>query len=190
MKVDLRDKIKKEKVMKTLPEDHRNNFERLLHKELHKKQKNDYIFLKIAAAVLIIFSLGVIGNQIFNSDTSLDFVQTEDDSDKNIKSMADISPDLKRAEDFYLTRINYQISKIMITDENKDLLEVYLSELSDLQQEYNNLKIQLSTEEINEEVINGLIENLQLRLQLLQQLKKKLNIIENLKIQQNENNQV
>ena len=40
MKVDLRDKIKKEKVMKTLPEDHRNNFERLLHKELHKKQKN------------------------------------------------------------------------------------------------------------------------------------------------------
>ncbi len=190
MKVDLREKLKKQKVMKTLPKDHRNHFEQLLQKELHQNSKKNYTFLQIAAAVLIIFSLGIAGNQLFNPTDTQDFVQTESDSKKNIKSMADISPDLKKVEDFYLTRINYQISKITITDENKELLEVYLAELSDLKQEYDNLKMQLNNEEISEAVIDGLIENLQLRLQLLRQLKKKLEIIDNIKLQQNENNQV
>ena len=187
MKVDLREKLKKQKVMKTLPKDHRNRFEQLLQKELYQSSKKNYTFLKIAAAVLIIFSLGIVGNQFFNSSDPQGFVQTEGVSEKNVKSMVDISPDLKRVEDFYLTRINYQISKITITDENKELLEVYLAELSNLKQEYDNLKMQLNNDEISEEVIDGLIENLQLRLQLLRQLKKKLEIIEKLKIQQNEN---
>ncbi|MEN8125524.1 MAG: hypothetical protein ABFR32_10380 [Bacteroidota bacterium] len=188
MKVDLREKLNKEKVMKTLPKDHRDSFEQLLQKELH--QKKNYTFLKIAAAVLIIFSLGIAGNQFFKPAESQGYTQTEEVANEKVKSMADISPELKRVEDFYLTRINYQISKITITEENKDLLEVYLSELSDLQQEYNKLKTQLNADKISEEVIEGLIENLQLRLQLLRQLKKKLDIIENLKIQENENDQV
>ena len=44
--------------------------------------------------------------------------------------------------------------------------------------------------EINEDTIEALIENLQLRLQLLKQLKKKLEIIENLNSQENESKQV
>ena len=103
--------------------------------------------------------------------------------------MADISPNLKKVEDFYLSRINYQLAKIRITDENRDLLELYLSQLSVLQQEYENLNLQLNSDEISEDTIEALIENLQLRLQLLKQLKKKLEIIENLNSQENENKQ-
>ncbi len=190
MKVDLREKLKNEKVMKSLPKDHRNSFDQLLQKELHQKPKNNFKLLKIAASIILIFSLGFTGYKFFERDVSQEVVKIKDAPDKKINSMADISPDLKKVEDFYLTRINYQISKITITDENKDLLEVYLAELSDLQQKYENLKMQLNTDELNEEVIDGMIENLQLRLQLLRQLKKKLDIIENLKIQQYENNQV
>ena len=82
------------------------------------------------------------------------------------------------------------MAKITITDENRELLEVYLSQLSDLQKEYNNLNAQLNINEISEETINALIENLQLRLQLLRQLKKKLEIIDNYKREEDETKQV
>ena len=190
MKVDLRDKLKKEKMMRELPKSHRTNFEQLLQNELHLKPKSNYTFLKIAASVLLIFSLGVVGYQIFNLDVSQEIVLTKDKPVNKINSMADISPNLKKVEDFYLTQINYQISKITITDENRVLLEVYLSQLSVLQKEYNDLNIQLNINEVSEETIDALIENLQLRLQLLRQLKKKLEIIENFKTKENESKQV
>jgi len=180
MKVDIRDKIKNEKVMRELPNNHREMFEQHLANELHKQPKNKYLFLKIAASIMLLLSLGVAGFQFFNSDVKNEIVQTEDESNKKINSMADISPNLKKVEDFYLNRINYQISKIKITDENKELLEVYLSQLSELQNEYEGLIMKLNSDEISEKTIEALIENLQLRLYLLKQLKKKLEIIDNL----------
>jgi len=190
MKVDLRDKLKKEEMMRELPNNHRVSFEQLLHKELHQKSKSKYAFLKIAASVILLIGLSFAGYQFFNTSVSNDGVLTTDKPANKINSMADISPDLKRVEDFYLTQINYQLAKITITDENRDLLEVYLSQLSDLQKEYNNLNSQLINNKVNEETIDALIENLQLRLQLLRQLKKKLQIIENFNIKENESKQV
>ena len=67
---------------------------------------------------------------------------------------------------------------------------MYLSELSVLQQEYETLNTQLNVAKISEKTINALIENLQLRLALLHQLKKKLENIENLKSKENESKQV
>ena len=190
MKVDLRHKIKREKTEGKLTNNHREIFEQRLQMKLHKKPKNDYMFLKIVASVLILLSLGFLSYQFFESNISKEVVQTEKENDKRINSIADISPDLKKVEDFYLTQINYQISKIKITDENKDLLEVYLSQLSELQQEYDDLNIRLSVNEVNEKTIDALIENLQLRLQLLRQLKKKLKIIETLMLEHDENKNV
>ena len=190
MKIDLRDKIKKEKMRRELPNNHRKTFEELLQKELHQESKKNYTFLKVAASVILLIGLSFTGYQFFNSDVSQDVVITKDRSDNKINSMADISPDLKKVEAYYLTQINYQLAKITITDENRDLLEVYLSQLSDLQKEYHNLNTQLISSEINEDTIDALIENLQLRLQLLRQLKKKLEIIENTKRKENETKQV
>lgn len=189
MKVDLREKIKEDKMMRELPKNHRELFEQRLQNELHHKAKNKYTFMKIAASILMLFSLGFTGYQFFKPELPQEIMQTEEVSKKKINSMADISPNLKKVEDFYLSRINYQIAKIKITDENRDLLELYLSQLSVLQQEYENLNLQLNSDEISEDTIEALIENLQLRLQLLKQLKKKLEIIENLNSQENENKQ-
>jgi hypothetical protein len=87
-----------------------------------------------------------------------------------------------------LANINYQISKIKITDENNDLLEVYFSQLGELQKEYDELNTKLDiNDSVKEDTIDKLIENLQMRLLLLKQLKKKLNTIENLNLKQNEN---
>ena len=190
MKVDLRDKLKKEKMMRELPNNHRNSFEQHLQSELHQKPKYNYSFLKIAASIIIIIGLGLASQQFFKTDNPKEIVDTSDKVDKKINSMADISPNFKKIEDFYLTRINYQMAKITITDENRDLLEVYLSQLGELQKEYEGLNFELSSEkEISEVTIDALIENLQLRLQLIRQLKKKLEIIENIKLEENENKQ-
>jgi len=187
MKVDIRDIIKKEKVMRDLPNNHRNNFEQLLQKELHQKTKNNYTFLKIAASVLLLISLSFTGYQLFNSDVSQDVVQTKDEPSNKINSLADISPDLKKIEDYYLTHINYQLSKIKITDENRIVLDTYLVQLGELQEEYNNSIAEIDSDEISEETINALIDNLQMRLKLMYQLKAQLKKIENLNKQEDEN---
>lgn len=187
MKVDIRDIIKKEKVMRDLPNNHRNNFEQLLQKELHQKTKNNYTFLKIAASVLLLISLSFTGYQLFNSDVSQDVVQTKDEPSNKINSLADISPDLKKIEDYYLMHINYQLSKIKITDENRIVLDTYLVQLGELQEEYNNSIAEIDSDEISEETINALIDNLQMRLKLMYQLKAQLKKIENLNKQENEN---
>jgi len=189
MQVDLREKIKNDKMMRELPNNHRDLFEQRLKKELHQKSKSYYTFMKVAASILMLVSLGFAGYQFFNTDIPQEIVQTEEKSSNKINSLADISPDLKKVEDYYLIQINYQIAKIKITDENKDLLELYLLQLSVLQQEYEDLNLLLNTDEISEDTIEALIENLQLRLQLLKQLKKKLEIIENLNSKENESKQ-
>jgi len=185
MKVDLRDLLKKENRMNELSNNHREIFEHRLDQEFNQKSKKRYVFLKIAASVLVLLSLGFGGYQVFRFDTS-QIVQSEDKADKKINSMADISPDFKKVEDYYLTHINYQISKIKISGENKELLEVYLSQLGVLQEEYKQMNANLNAGKVREETLDALIENLQLRLQLMLQLKKKLTRIENLKSQENE----
>jgi len=189
MKVDLRDKLKNEKMMRELPNNHRISFEKHLRKELHQKPKYNYLFLKIAASIVIIIGLGVTSQYFFNTDSSSEMVKVDGNVTKKINSIADVSPDLKKAEDFYLTRINYQMAKITITDENRDLLEVYLSQLAILQKEYDVLNLDLNKNEISEITIDALIENLQLRLQLMRQLKKKLEFLEKIKLEENESKQ-
>lgn len=186
MAQNIKDLLKNEPQItaKKLSEGHEMRFENKLNQEFPQKKKG-YPFLKIAASFLILVSLAYAGFNYLNSDIN-EIVKTDE---PKVKSLADISPELKKIEGYYLTRINYQISKIKITDDNKDLLELYLSQLGDLQKEYDTLNTQLNSGEVSEQTIDALIENLQLRLQLLRQLKKKLEIIEQLKLEQNENKQ-
>lgn len=190
MRVDLRDKIKKEKKMKELPKNHRAVFEQKLQNELHKDKSTNHSFLKIAASIIFIIGLGIALQQYFKTDKQHEVAEKEVKSDTKLHPLADVSPNLKKVEDFYLTRINYQIARITITDENKDLLEIYLAQLGALQKEYSDLNTQLTNQkEISENLIDDLIENLQLRLQLMMQLRKKLEIIEINKSKENESKQ-
>jgi len=189
MKVDLRDKIKNESVMKELPINHRKIFEEKLHKDLHVRQMFNYKFLKIAASVLILLSLGISSYQFYRSNkTPQEIVQSEEESGVKFNSMGDISPNLKKVEDYYLTHINYQISKIKITDENRAFLDAYFVELGKLQDEYSNSIAEINSDEISEETINVLINNLQMRLKLMYQLKAQLKKIDNLNKQEDEIN--
>lgn len=183
MKVDLRDKLIKNNKMKVLAKDHRKIFEQRLNQSLHQKTKTNHSFLKMAASIVLIFSLGYFALLI-------DKPSRNNNTDNKVTAK-DITPEFKKVEGIYLTAINYQIARITITDENRDLLEVFLSQLSDLQKEYSDLSKGLNNKkEISESTIDALIENLQLQLHLMRQLKKKLDKIENIKLEENESNQV
>lgn len=164
-----------------LSKGHEKRFLDRLEDEFPEKKKS-YSFLKIAAAVALMLSLGILTFKFVGNKEGTEIVKVK----KEINSIADISPDLKQVENYYLTNINYQLSKIKVTETNKEILEVYFSQLGELQKEYEQLNEQLKGDEISEETIEKLIENLQMRVLLLKQLKSKLNKIEKLNSKQNE----
>lgn len=172
---------------KKTPFGHKSRFEQRLDQEFSHK-RNSYSGLKIAASVAILIALGFTAVYYFNSSSfGTEIVKVTEDKNK-INSLADISPDLKKVEDYYLTHINYQFSKIKITNDNRTFLETYFVELGALQEAYKISIAKIdSEEEISEEIIDGLIENLQSRLKLMFQLKAQLKKIDNLNKQENEN---
>ena len=94
-------------------------------------------------------------------------------------TLGDISPDLKKIEDFYMTGINVQLSSLEITQDNKDVIDGYMEQLSELDKEYSLLNEELTTMGPSEATITALIDNLKLRLELLFKLKNKLKELKN-----------
>ncbi|RAV29793.1 hypothetical protein [Sinomicrobium soli] len=90
-------------------------------------------------------------------------------------SLSDLSPDLKKVEEYYMTAINWELSQVEVDPENKKLFDAYMGRLGELQEEYRELNRELNDIGPNEQTVNALINNLQLRLQLLYRLKNKLN---------------
>lgn len=178
---DIKDILKENSTEKLeLPLNHRQRFENKLQKLEPQKRKN-YTFLKIAASVLVLISVGYFIMQ--NNKTQSNVIDQKID-------LAEISPELKHIENNYVTAINYELLGIEANEHNKELLDAYLEKIALLTDEYTVLSKKLVTDDINEEIVNGLINNLQLRLQLLLELKDKLKELKSDKILQNETNTI
>ncbi|NOR28352.1 MAG: hypothetical protein GQ540_07475 [Lutibacter sp.] len=185
MPKDLRELLKNEPVQtRKLSKNHRINFEAKLQQELQTTKKNYNHILKIAASFLVVISLG---SSLFYFSNNT--VKNTNETAK-IESLGSISPELKNIESYYLASINTEISSLQENSENKELLDGYLEKIGELTSEYKLLTKELNTEGLNEKTINALIDNLQLRLKLLYQLKEQLNELKKLNSTQNENLQV
>jgi len=185
MPKDLRKLLKNEPMQtKTLSKNHRINFEAKLQQELHNPKKNYFHLLKIAASFLVVIGLGTtlfyFSNNTVKNKTEM----------AKIESLGSISPELKNIENYYLASINTEISNLQENPENKELLDSYLEKIGELTSEYKLLTVELNTNGLNEKTINALIDNLQLRLKLLYQLKEQLNELKKLNLEKNENIQV
>lgn len=167
MKIDLREKIKSEKMQRELPKNHRELFAAKLDEELHREQRNPIRLLMIAASVAVLFGLGYFAALQQNSPA------TEEVQEAGL-SLGEFSPELKKIENYYLTAINYELVNLQVTEENKILLDPYFSKLNTLTQEYRKLSEQLVRDKVDEELINSLIDNLQMRLHLMIELKNEL----------------
>ena len=92
--------------------------------------------------------------------------------------LADISPELKKAEGLLLAGINMQIASLEITPDNKDVIDGYMEQLSILDEEYASLGEELANNP-SEEIINAMFDNLKMRMSLLMKLKNKLKELKN-----------
>ena len=94
-----------------MPQGHEVRFMGKLEKELPVKKSNSFFFLKIAAALLVMLGLGYGIATGISTDT-IDPQVVEVEGKKNqIKSLGDISPDLKKVENYYLASINMELAK-------------------------------------------------------------------------------
>lgn len=179
MKVDIKEKLKEEKVLRELSNNHRSIFEKKLQKELHRSSGSIRKYFMVAASVIVLFGAGYL------------FTLTQVDSDVPVQAtsskvtLEEFSPELKKIENYYLTAINFELANLELTDGNKLILQEYFRKMNSLTNEYKLQSEQLEIDKIDEELINNLIDNLQMRLQLMIELKKEL---KKLKSKENETN--
>jgi len=188
MEQDLREMFRKDREQQkhAIKPGHEERFLNKLEEALPVNKKYNWGWLKIAASVAIIVSigLGVVyfnGENSQNSTTVVDNTTTEEQ--KNEFTFGDLSPDLKKVENFYVANINMELAKLEVSPDTKGLIDSFMEQLNNLNLEYKTLNKELKELGPNDQTITALIENLQLRLQLLQKLKRKLN---ELKLSKNE----
>ena len=162
---NLLEDFKDEKI--ELSNDHQTKFKARLIEELHPK-KTSFQWLYVAASFLLLLGLSITFYPTENTETpfknSPDYIH-----------LGNVSPELKTIETYYINNINDKLSQLDLTSENKEIFDGYFAKISELTKEYKALTDELNTTGINDNIINALIENLQLRLQLLKRLQKQLN---------------
>lgn len=174
MAQDIRELFEKEQQLskEKMPKGHQARFLQKLEEELpeHGKQNKRFSFFSIAASVVLLVSVGFFGAQFFGGEDPIkgdDVVETK-------PTIGEISPQLKKVEDYYLANINLELSKLKYTPESKELFDGYVSRMDELSKEYERLADELIASGPNERTVTALIDNLKLRLNLLYRLKEKL----------------
>ncbi len=183
MAQDLREIFEKDRKSEkfAIKKGHESRFMSRLEQELpetpSEKGSSTFFRWQIAASLIVLVGLGIY---FFAGDKDTDpvdnnFKNVNATETKRVISLGDLSPDLKKIESYYVTNINLQLSDLEFNADNKALVDGYMVQLAELDAEYNRLNTELNEIGPNDDTISALITNLQLRLQLLQKLKTKLN---------------
>ncbi len=172
-----------------LSEGHEKRFAARLDAQLSKPERPMIYWLKIAAVIVAFIAVGSFAYFSINDKGAEDGLSTVENTNtetipESVITLGDLSPDLKKVESYYTTGINVQLASLKVNDDNKELVDSYMKRLNELHTEYKVLNKELNEVGPNEATITALVDNLQLRLELLFKLKNKL---EELKKQNNEN---
>ncbi len=182
MAQDLRELFAKERddEMPKIKPGHKQRFHERLEKKFPRRRKPWTVVFKVAASVLILIGIGSYyfrdGKNKLTPKTSV----VEKDIPTNKRdaiSLGDLSPDLKKVENYYVANINFELSKLEVSNENNAMIVSFMDQLATLNAEYKKLNAELNQIGPNDQTIAALIKNLQLRLELLHRLKGKLNEI-------------
>lgn len=141
-------------------------------------------WIKVAAVAIAFVAVSIFGYyQLSKNSLGDSFVESvpgvESQSDETLVHLADISPDLKRVEQYYISGIKGALASLTITPDNKDVIDGYMQQLQVLDLEYESLNIELTQAGPTEQIITALVDNLKMRLDLLMKLKTKLKELKN-----------
>ena len=184
MAQDIKDLLKQDQEVQDqqMPSGHESRFLEKLDENFPEHKRPMMYWLNIAASVVIVIALSFGGLKFFKS--SSDPVNNSTETVAATKSLGDVSPDLKKVEDYYMANINLELSKVKLTPENKEMFDSFIKRFEDLKDEYNALSLELTENGPNEQTINALIGNLKLRLNLLHRLKEQLKTLNTLEEKQ------
>lgn len=190
MAQDIRDIMKASSSQEPkLPKGHKARFEARLQANFSQAKTQQtsspmQIWIKIAAVAIAFVAVSVFGYyQLSKNRLGDSLVESapgvESQTDEKLVHLADISPDLKRVEQYYTTGIKDVLASLTITTDNKDVIDGYMQQLQVLDLEYESLNLELTQAGPTEETITALVDNLKLRLELLMKLKTKLKELKN-----------
>ncbi len=162
-----------------LPGHEKRFMERLDDNLPQRRVGESFSWIRIAAAVALMLGLSYLAFEFLGPSTEGPAQEMT-----RANSFEEVSPDLKKVEDYYLANINMELSKLKYTPENKELFDGYVKRLGELSQEYERLSIELLESGPNEKTVSALIDNLKFRLNLLYRLKEKLNELNNFSIEE------
>lgn len=179
MSQDLREMFKNSdtEIDQSMKDGHEQRFMKRMEMELPVAKGPSFPWFKIAASLIILIGLGTYVFMNWNNPEPIKTTIVDKNKpvpkDKGI-SLGDLSPDLKKVEDYYMVSINLELSQLEISDRNKTLIDSFMERLEELNVEYKKLNTELNEIGPNDQTITALIKNLQLRLQLLHKLRDKL----------------
>lgn len=179
----------------TLSRGHQKRFESRLDKVLPPSTKGSfYLYRKIAVILIVALGMGFFfWNNSGDSGNEIQVVDTLKEEDtlkvtqENKFQLSDVSPEFKKIENYYLAGINLELANLGVNNDNKALIDAFMLELEELDKEYQRLNEELNETGPNEQTIEAMLSNLQLRLDLLRRLKTKLNLIKKSKTDSYEN---
>ncbi len=155
-----------------MPEGHLTRFETRLN--LANSKSNAGVWLQKIAAVLIFGIL--ISSFWFQSNSEVVHTTTATHEALHLNAY---SAEFGNLEAFFKASISYELATLDYGN-YEEVAFSYLEELEKIEKDYKLLQIELSTAGFNEAIIEAMIDNLQLRLELLQNLKLKLNELKTL----------
>lgn len=190
MTQDIRELMKNDSDSKqSLREGHTRRFENLLEERLPiQEQKTSakggiYLWMKIAAVLIVAGGIVfMVYNNAFAKAGDQQLVEVETSEKQSAEPevlLSAISPEFKRVEDYYLASVNLEIARLEITDDNKELIDAFMKQLSDLDEEYKSLNREITESGVSDEMVSAMIENLKLRVELMIKLKSKLKEMKN-----------
>lgn len=180
MAQDLRELMNQEKYAQRpkLAKGHENRFLSRLAEEIPEdKKSNSYLWMKIAAVLVVVLATSFfMKEQFITTSSEVPMLTNAPKESPSITPvyLSDVSPQFKKIEDYYLGNINAELAQLTITKDNKELIDSFMLQLEELDKEYTRLNEEMDETGVNEAVVNSLINNLELRVGLLSKLKNKL----------------
>ena len=128
-------------------------------------------FIGIAASIALIVSL-VVG------------LQSNDD----LKDLASVSPEMEETQNFFTVAIASEVQKLkqQTSPQFDHLINDALTQIEILEQQYSNLKLDLTESGEDKRVIYAMISNFQQRIEILKNLLDQMEYLEQIKSTKNE----
>ncbi len=144
---------------------HTERFALKLEKQINGDHKSRILFWRIAASIIILVVL------------SLSIWLPKSNNPENVQyssiSLSDISTEFAEVEKYYKSRLDEKYQQLEARSDSDPEVAAYRKEIENLSIVYTDLEKQLYQSGTHEQVIQAMIENLRLRLTLIENLEKK-----------------